>query len=68
MSIEHPDISYALRTGYASFQSRACEDTPEAREMYIEDHTAELLDWLSFEHPEILEEFIENSGYYDWLN
>ena len=70
---EHPDIESALRSGYASFQGEENRDTPEHRTQYIEEHTAELLEWLRLGYPEVLEEFICFSAqvcresYEDWL-
>ena len=73
-AIEHPDISAAARTGYAAFQSTEILDTPENREIYLEEHTTEFLRWLRLGYPEILDEFIEFSAqacresYQSWLN
>jgi hypothetical protein len=74
MIFEHPDVSRALRSGYASFQHEENADTPENRADYIEEHSTELIKWLTIGHPEVLEEFIEFSGqacrtsYWNWLN
>lgn len=68
--VEHPDITAALRTGYASYQNEENQDTPESREEFIEDHTNELLAWIRATLPEVLEEFIEKheTQYKNWLN
>ena len=71
---EHPDITAAARTGFASFQGVENRDTPENRADYIDDHMLELVRWLRRGYPEVLDEFIEFSGqacamsYQDWLN
>ena len=71
---EHPDITAAACTGFASFQSVENRDTPENRADYIDDHMLELVRWLRRGYPEVLDEFIEFSGqacrtsYQDWLN
>lgn len=72
--LEHPDVSSALRTGYATFQNDVNTDTPENRAEYIDYHMDELTAWLRAGHQEVLDEFIEFSGqacrtsYQDWLN
>ena len=74
LSMQHPDITSALRTGYPANQSQENRDTQEAREDYIDEHMLELVKWLRLGYPEILDEFIEMSGqicsmsYKDWLN
>lgn len=74
MDYEHPDVSSALRSGFASYQNDENTDCQENRDMYIEEHTTELVKWLRLGHPEILDEFIEFShqacrvGYFEWLN
>ena len=74
MILEHPDVSSALHSGYATFQSNENVDSPENRAEYIEEHSSELIHWLNIGYPEILEEFIEFSGqvcrtsYRSWLN
>ena len=71
---EHPDITAAACTGFASFQSVENRDTPENRADYIEEHSTEFLKWVRLGYPEVLDEFIECSGqacrtsYQDWLN
>lgn len=71
---EHPDITAAACTGFASFQSVENRDTPENRADYIDDHMLELVHWLRRGYPEVLDEFIQFSGqvcvmsYQDWLN
>lgn len=68
--MEHPDITCAMRTGYATFQKAENEDTPESRAEFLEDHTIELLVWLRIYHPELLDEYIDTHErqYKDWLN
>ncbi len=71
---EHPHISAACRTGYPPFLPQENQDSPEARQDYIEEHTSQLIGWLRLGYPEILDEFIEMSGqlcresYQSWLN
>ena len=59
--IEHPDITSAAYTGYASYQNPENRDTPEHRKAYIEERYLDLLRWMRIEYPEILDEFIECS-------
>ena len=72
--LEHPDISASGRSGYAAFQEEENRDSRENRMAYIEEHTSQLVNWLSLGYPEILEEFIRFSpqlcreSYEDWLN
>ena len=68
--MEHPDITAALRTGYPSYQSEENQDTPESRAEFIEDHTDELLSWIRDNHPDLLDEYIEEhkTQYKNWLN
>lgn len=70
MNLEHPDVSSALRSGYAGFQIPENRDTPENRGDFIDDRTDLLLAWLRLGYPEILDEFIEMHGpdYRAWLN
>lgn len=68
--MEHPDVTSALRTGYATFQSTENQDTPEMRKEFIDDNSALLLRWLRLGYPEILDEFVEMHAaeYRAWLN
>ena len=72
--LEHPDISASGRSGYPTFQCEENRDCPENRMAYIEEHTSQLLEWLSLGYPGILEEFIQVSpqfcreSYEDWLS
>ena len=68
--MEHPDITSAQRTGYATFQDAENQDTPEMRKAFIDDNSARLLRWLRFTYPEILEEFVDihTAEYRAWLN
>ena len=73
MLMQHPDITAALRDGYPDWQGKENQDTPEAREDYIDEYVTDLVKWLHLGYPEILDEFIEMSGqicafsYKDWL-
>jgi len=68
--MEHPDITCALRTGYATFQNPENQDTPEMRKEFINDNSGMLLRWLRLGYPEILDEFVEMhvAEYRAWLN
>ena len=74
LCLEHPDITAACRSGYASYQSEENQDSLEMRDLYIEEHMPELVEWLKLGYPEVLDEFIEFSGqacktsYETWLN
>ena len=69
-NMEHPDVTCALRTGYAAFQNPENRDTPENRKEFIDENSGLLLQWLRLGYPEILEEFIEMhaTDYREWLN
>ena len=56
LHMDHPEITCAQKTGYPSWiRSTAQIDKDE----YIDDHKADLFRWLRSEHPEILDEFVE---------
>lgn len=68
--MEHPDITSAQRTGYATFQSAENRDCPENRAEFISDHSSEVINWVQRNYPELLEQYIEEHerDYNAWLN
>ena len=52
--------SFTVMSPWRDTQDFAAHDTPERRAEYINDHTAELVEWLRDGYPDILDEFIEN--------
>lgn len=49
-----------LKSPWRDIQDEPLEDTPERSAEYINDHKAELIEWLRDGYPEILDEFIEH--------
>lgn len=70
LSMEHPDVTCALRTGYATFQSPENQDLPETQKEFIDDNAGLLIRWLRLGYPEVLKEFVEMHAaeYRAWLN
>lgn len=68
--LQHPDITSAHRTGYATFQSEENRDCPEARKRYIDECSLDVLKWLRENHPDLLNDFIQDNyqDYSEWLN
>lgn len=72
--MQHPDVSAALSTGYATFQAKENKDTLETRFEFLEEHQVEFLKWIRDGYPDLMEEFIEfgrhyhKADYQDWLN
>lgn len=52
--------SFTVKSPWRDTQDSAPHDTPERRAEYIDDHKAELVEWLRLGYPDILDEFIEN--------
>lgn len=69
MTMEHPDITHALRTGYPS-RVYDQEDTPEMREEYISNDYEDFYKWVRRFHADLVDEYIEDneSEYLSWLN
>ena len=68
--MEHPDITSAQRTGYATFQSAENQDCPENRAEYIDAHLSEVISWVRHNYPELVDQYIEEHkrDYTAWLN
>lgn len=66
--LEHSDVSAALRTGYPSWQAPGNADCKEMRDRYVDEYQDELLDWIRKNHPDLVDEWREQSGYDEWLN
>lgn len=66
--MEHPDITAALQNGYPKANTRREDlDTPDMRAAYIREYKDELIDYLKKKHPEIVEDWMNETGYLGWL-
>ena len=71
--MQHPDITSAHRTGYATFQAQENEDSPEAQWEFVLERWEAFLAWIRAGYPELFEEFIEfgyayhKTKYREWL-
>lgn len=75
--MEHPDVTSALNTGYATYQSaenKACE---EEWNEYLDFYQNKIMEWLKDGYQDILREFAESHAicttygamtYEDFLN
>lgn len=73
--MEHPDVTSALRTGYAAFQCVENRDSPENWDDYLDEYQNKIMKWLKDGYQDILKEFAEiyaprygAEKYEDWLN
>jgi len=68
--LQHPDITAIERDGWPGWHSKDNQDTPEARENYIECNAGKVVSWLRLNYPEMLDEFMDlyQGDYQDWLN
>lgn len=74
--LEHPDVSSAQRSGYATFQSGENQDSQENWNEYLEEYQSEIIMWMKDSYPDVLREFAEEYApryhktptYKDWLN
>ena len=67
--MEHPDITSAQRTGYATFSQQSEEPTELDREEFLKDNAGRVVRWV-LGNREILEEYIEEheAQFRAWLN
>ena len=70
MSIEHPDITCALATGYATFSQPASEPTELDREEFVKDNAGLVVLWMLGNYREVLEEYIQEheAQFRAWMN
>lgn len=68
--MEHPDITSALVTGYATFSQPSTEPTELDREEFVKDNAGLVIQWLLRFYPEILEKYIteHETQFRRWLN
>lgn len=66
--MQHPDITAAQRDGYPLWQPYSAGDTPELRDEYIRLYGSEIFDWLRKHHPGLVEDWLEDSGYRDFID
>ena len=72
--MQHPDITSALRTGYAASQSEENKDSLETQWEFVQEKSVEFLAWIKAGYPELFEEFIDfgyayhKTDYREWLN
>lgn len=57
--MEHPDITSALVTGYATFSQPSTEPTELDREEFLKDNAGTVMNWLILNYREVLEEYID---------
>lgn len=65
--MEHPDITAACRDGYPSWMQTKAEDCPELRAEYIDQCEPDLVAWIRKNYPDIVDEWIDQSDYREWL-
>ena len=71
--MQHPDITSAHRTGYATFQAQEVELSPELQWEFVLEKSVEFLAWVKAGYSELFEEFIEfgyayhKTKYREWL-
>lgn len=65
--MQHPDITAACRDGYPSWKHGGVEDCPELRDEYIDQCAPDLVKWVRENYPDIVDEWIEQSDYSEWL-
>ena len=58
--MQHPDITSAHRTGYATFQAQENEDSPEAQWEFVQEKSVEFLAWIKAGYPELFEELLSS--------
>lgn len=68
--MEHPDITSAQRTGYATFSQPSEEPTELDREEFLKDNAGSVVRWMLGNYREFLEEYIQEheAQFRAWLN
>lgn len=65
--MQHPDITAAERYGYPAWQMESVRDCREMRHEYIGQNSTELVAWILTNHSDIVDEWLAQSDYDEWL-
>lgn len=68
--MEHPDITSAQATGYATFSQPSAEPTELDREEFLKDNAGLVVLWMLGNYREFLEEYIQEheAQFRAWMN
>ncbi len=68
--MEHPDITSAQRTGYATFSQQTDNITDYDREEFLKDNAGSVVRWMLGNYRGFLEEYIQEheAQFRAWMN
>ena len=64
---EHPDIARILRDGHPRRQISDDMDSPEMRAEFLRNYDDELVEWVKKKHPDLIDDWLKEAGYDQWL-